>query len=36
MFPRDGHDAWSEAYAYPGLYEWIRAQRRAPGARPPE
>ena len=28
MFPRDGHDAWSEAYVYPGLYDWIRAQRR--------
>ena len=27
MFPRDGHDAWSEAYVYPGLYDWIRAQR---------
>jgi predicted peptidase len=28
LFPRDGHDAWSEAYVYPGLYDWIRAQRR--------
>ena len=35
MFPRDGHDAWSEAYVYPGLYDWIRAQRRpALGDRP--
>ncbi|MFN2387859.1 MAG: prolyl oligopeptidase family serine peptidase [Thermoanaerobaculia bacterium] len=28
MFARDGHDAWSEAYVHPGLYDWIRAQRR--------
>lgn len=34
MFPRDGHDAWSEAYAYPVLYDWLRAQRRpAPAPR---
>ena len=35
MFQRDGHDAWSEAYVYPGLYDWIRSQRRVPSSPPP-
>jgi predicted peptidase len=28
IYPRDGHDAWTEAYADPRLYDWIRSQRR--------
>ena len=28
VYPRTGHDAWSETYANPALYEWLAAQRR--------
>lgn len=28
--PGVGHDAWTPAYAEPGLYDWLLAQRRQP------
>jgi len=28
VFPAEGHDAWTAAYAEPELYEWLVAQRR--------
>lgn len=29
LYPDVGHDAWSETYANPGLYEWLLRHRRA-------
>ncbi|NLW51352.1 MAG: prolyl oligopeptidase family serine peptidase [Candidatus Brocadiaceae bacterium] len=29
VYPEAGHDAWTETYANPELYEWLFAQRRA-------
>jgi predicted peptidase len=29
IYPNAGHDAWTETYANPALYEWLARQRRA-------
>ena len=29
VYPNAGHDAWTETYANPALYEWLAKQRRA-------
>lgn len=31
-YPGVGHDAWTPAYTEPGLFDWLLAQRRQPGA----
>jgi len=28
VYPEAGHDAWTETYANPKLYEWFLAHRR--------
>jgi len=28
IYPKDGHDSWSDAYATPALYQWLVAQKR--------
>ncbi len=30
MYPEAGHDAWTETYANPELYDWLLKHRRAP------
>lgn len=30
VYPRDGHDAWTETFADPRLYAWLLEQRRLP------
>jgi predicted peptidase len=30
VYPDAGHDAWSETYDNPKLYEWLLRQRRSP------
>ena len=30
VYPEAGHDAWTEAYDNPELYDWLLKQRRAP------
>jgi predicted peptidase len=31
VYPEAGHDAWTQTYANPKLYEWLLAQRRTRG-----
>ena len=28
IFPKDGHDSWTDAYSMPALYAWLVAQKR--------
>ena len=30
IYPKAGHDAWTETYANPQLYEWLLQQKRTP------
>jgi predicted peptidase len=30
VYPEAGHDAWTETYDNPELYEWLLEQRRTP------
>lgn len=30
VYPDAGHDAWTETYENPGLYEWLLKQKRSP------
>jgi dipeptidyl aminopeptidase/acylaminoacyl peptidase len=34
IYPETGHDAWTETYANPQVYEWLLEQKRA--AKKPE
>lgn len=36
IYPQAGHDAWSETYANPQLYDWLAAQSRPQGCVSPE
>ena len=29
VYPNAGHDAWTETYANPKVYEWLLEQKRA-------
>ena len=29
VYPNAGHDAWTETYANPKLYEWLLEQKRS-------
>jgi predicted peptidase len=31
VYPAAGHDAWTETYANPQIYEWLLRQKRTPG-----
>jgi hypothetical protein len=32
LYPEAGHDAWTETYANPALYEWFLQHQRLPAA----
>jgi predicted peptidase len=36
IYPEAGHDAWTETYANPEVYEWMLQQKRPPGKHEPK